>query len=322
MTMIKLFTLVLIMFCCIFTHAIAQNSQFPYIDSGGSSIQIVRDTSGIEEFVRNKIFHIVAVDEPPEYAVVSEDWRERSSREMKYGIRSAFESKVILKFAYYYSHDAAPDRYSLSDVRWTDTLLADDIRYREHFIEARSSHGYDWPERTFIRYDDGERLLSITSDLYAIERPRQPLRYFGYLDAFRYQTSNLTLPAEDSDAVGIFTIVQTNGDYPVNRQKLIIKVKPEWKDDFQTTNPDFLETMSVLGLKTETLDLNEDESPNVERHEKWIYTASPNYHVDLHFKGDLQGVGDAVDTWVRIPLKKDVIDISKLHSRYFDFELR
>jgi|GEM_PF-5849960 len=196
---------------------------------------------------------------------------------------------------------------------WEKTVPSNFIEYHSDYLVA-TTYGCCGAEnvKRIYRYSDGAELMTLTSDVGEVSIPNtQTTRYVGYWDV-----TNSTEESEIKDTLllGILTLVDPD---KLTRTEMIVKLhNPKYSDTFGVNAFDSLSFEPTTRKDSEnynrgtwfdlwSADGNKDPM------------AYSNFAIKLKFEFADEGA-----TTVVVPVKGGKFDISNLHSKWFDFELR
>jgi hypothetical protein len=196
---------------------------------------------------------------------------------------------------------------------WNQSLRANLIEYEPDYWVA-TDYGCCGAEnvKRIYRYSDGAPLMTLTSDVGEVSIPNsRTRRYVGYWDV---TNSTEESDIKDSLLLGILTMVDPDN---LKEQRMTVTLRnPKYSEVFGVNPFDTLSFGTFMKKDSQnysggrTFDLwSQDGNPNP--------TAYTNFSIKLKFEFAEEG-----STTVEIPVRAGVFDISNLHSKWFDFQLR
>ena len=124
------------------------------------------------------------------------------------------------------------DTSNLYRIDWTKTITANEIHYRDEFIEAMLNRDDEKPLKRLLSYTTGESLIQYSSQLYGLQQPNSyDRRFVGYLERpdipqiTEYEDFD-TIPDLYPDLFGILTY--TN---PLSGKSQVLFLKAEQDAD-------------------------------------------------------------------------------------------
>lgn len=299
-----------------------------FADSGISSIRLFLDSTmfgtEIGEVARTQSYHYVGYDDigNPDQELIEEvslQKSEQATSDMKDG-------EIILTA---YRSDTLPPS-NIGNLRWRDTIQANEIRYGTSFIEASTflsaeTNPAGSRERTLYRYFDGKPVITLTSAINVVEDPDGiQRRYVGYLNTNAkywnkvHQESSGSWIGTWSDT---FAIVSLVNPIALQGQYLVIKTTDAANDMSMSFHCDFrlyewCKSVTLTRLKNhKQKDTGFGHADSTRNEEHWIQADLKSFDILLRF-------GKLTNTTVRIPVRNGKMEIPKERSKWFDFELR
>jgi hypothetical protein len=298
-----------------------------FSDSGSTSLQLFFDSTRfgsveIGEIARSHSWHYVGYSEfdgPGEELI-----EEQSTQKSTPATSEVKDGKIILTA---YRNDISPPR-SIGYLRWRDTIIGNEIRYDEYFIEASTyTSSMSSPpgsrERTLYRYADGMPFIDVTSDLYVVEDPMNTQfhsRFIGYLNTnAKFWNTPVKFPPPNGEGwTGIgsdtFAIVSYVDPASLKAQYLVFKPTDDANDlHFHADFSLYEECTSLKLIHLKRVKRRGTEVPDINRNDGHWVTADPaNFEIEAHFEG-------LVDETVRIPIRNGKMQLPHQHSKWFKF---
>jgi hypothetical protein len=284
-----------------------------FSDSGYSSISLKRDTVNgfpeIEEISRSQSYHFIRYFEyytggmSVRHALVNE-LSVQQSRDAPFNYR---KGKIVLK-ASVPNVNPIQDTCDLYRIDWSNSISANEVYYRDEFIDAVLFRDTEKPVRKIFAYSTGKNIIELSSQLYGLQQPDgYGRRFIGYMEKPNI-TESVTFD-NIPDLYGALSYMN-----PVTNKSQILFLKAEedagpssiWRDEY-------FDGLSLEGVQTKTKDKNFKMESSA--FQQWSYSDFKRFNIVLKFKG-------VENIEIRIPFRNDRIDISNLHSEYFQFQLR
>jgi hypothetical protein len=292
-----------------------QNHTFHFVDSAYSKIIVDKDTSDGEVFsVVTRVtqsYHVQCFrnDDNNESSPVLIS--EQNSQKVSSGLEG--EQGLIVLTA------RISDKGNFDKIIWWDSLNANAINYSDDYFEIESMGccgALDGKE--IFRYEDGKPILQLTSDLYTVEIPNtQTKRYVGFLD--NGSADGGYSDVTESFLFGVLTYVNPKS---LLKQRLVITSKN--KELYESSGMEGMEGVfdSLKFAPSEKIDITNLREYSANRElSLWSHDKNPDpaglsgFFINIYLMGDKNFT-------IKIPIKNDKIDISALHSNYFNFVLR
>ena len=280
----------------------AKSRKLYFSDSGVSFITLKRDTlygfPEIEETSRSQSSHFVHFteygigDRMNRYALIRELSLQYSSDapngERKGDITLTANIPNVIPIQ---------DSCNLYRVDWQTRISANQVNYRETYIEAVAESD-DVRTRTLIDYVTGQPLLELSSDLYGVQLPDgYDRRWIGYADKTELMSGHGT--------VGILSYAD-----PIRHrvQRLIIgSVDPSFykQEEFASLSLEGVHSRPDSPVFT----VNDDDSG------RWYYSDVKKFYIVIRFDG-------RKNFSLRIPVVADTLDISRLNPDWCSLEIK
>jgi hypothetical protein len=189
------------------------------------------------------------------------------------------------------------DTCNLTKITWQKKISANQINYKELFIEAKTEVDFDLSVRKLIRYDDGMELMTLTSNLYGVARNYSDVSYIGYWDKpwMDKHSEFDTIP----DVYGVMTFLFD----PIKNKKQILIIK---NVDFDFEKKATFKRLSFIGLRRK----KHGERLFIDSKDLNQYILDRNYY---EIKISFQGVKGRS---LRIPVRNNKIDIKKVKPNW------
>jgi len=200
------------------------------------------------------------------------------------------------------------DTSNLYRIDWTDSIAANEVHYRDEFIEAVLNRDTENPIKKLLSYSTGKTIIELSSQLYGLQQPDSyQRRFIGYLEKpnITENTGFDTIP----DLYGVLSYVD-----PISNTSQFLLLKAE-----QDADPSsiwryvYFDGLSFEGVQTKSK--NENFQIKNSEFQQWHYSDFKSFYIVLKFKGTKNAI-------LRIPVRNDRIDISNLHSDLFEFQLK
>ncbi len=203
------------------------------------------------------------------------------------------------------------DKGQFDKTLWHDSIEANIINYNyEYFESVLYGCCASLEAHQLFRYLDGKPMLRLTSPLYTVDIPNtQQKRLIGFLDnsaAQGYEDCN------DSMMAGVLTYVDTK---TLARQRLVINFK-----DAQLYDSLGVEMFTKIGFSPSQPKDIENKRNDADL-TLWSVDGIDNPNGFSNFTIDIY-LTDDKSLMVKVPVKNDKLDISRMKSKYFTFSLR
>ncbi len=293
------------------TDIISKAKTLYYTDSGYSSITLKRDTVNgfpeIEEISRSQSYHFVSFLKY--YSGGMGIWHALISELSIQHSRDApgtYNGRILLK-ATVPNANPIQDTSNLYNINWADSITANEVHYRDEFIEAVLHRETEKSIKKLLSYSTGKTFIEFSSQLYGLQQPDSyQRRYIGYLE--KPATSEHAIFDTIPDLYGVLSYI----DPISNRSEFLILKAEQDASPSSIWKYEYFDGLSFEGVQTKA----KDENFNMKSSEvqQWHYSNFNSFYIILRFKG-------AENIVLRIPVRNDHIDVGNLHSNSFKFQL-